>query len=165
MTTNTEIEEIYEAEVQALDLAKASLMRYRPFAGLPETVAHRPLGVWENLLSHIRMSKREASGLLVNDLEQARLALRGQTASLLHIGQQRMAVLYHVTQLIGPERMMALASLWRALRAGDYETASECLLMSDWPKLVGDIEENKRLVLDLARTMRTGEFSVNRITP
>ena len=94
--------------------------------------------------------------MIQSDMARVAVQLRGLTAGLLYIRSVRHGVLFHVALLIGIDALRNMPGLWEALRSKSFEDASEALMMSNWPAVVGSEADEKRRVLDLQRMMRTG---------
>jgi len=151
-----DISGVLRAEEEAMSIAETHVMRYAPFRLLPEEVALRYTADWFKILAKNGISKREATVMARSDFAQIVQALRGRTASMPYLGSVRFAALIHVAMFITAEAVLAMNAMWAALRAHDFERASEEILMSNYPMMVGTEPEEKRRVLDLARMMRTG---------
>jgi hypothetical protein len=160
MTTHDEdVAEILQAEDEAMQIAEAHMWQFSPLHNLPDSVALRLLADYRKVLSGRGHSRSETANMIRSDLATVTQKLRGMTASMLYLGSARHAVLLHVALLVGIESVQNMPGLWEALRAKNFEGASEALMMSQWPAMVGTEEEEKRRVIDLARLMRTGVVS------
>jgi hypothetical protein len=147
---------VLRAEEEAMSVAEQHVMRYSPFDKLPEEVAIRYTADWMKILAKSGISKREVLMMAQSDFAMIVRQMRGKTASMPHLGSVRFAALIHVAMYITIEATLAMDALWHALKVSDFESASEELLMSNYPLMVGTSPEERRRVLDLARMMRTG---------
>ena len=155
-----DIAQVFQAEERAMQMAHAHFEQYNPFLKLPAQVTLRVLKDYRKALANINITGAEASMMIGNDLHKCALALRGMTAGMLYLGSARHAVLLHVGLLIGVKALCEHEALWVALRARNYEKAHDELMLTDWPRLVGDELDERRRVLDLARILRTGILSL-----
>ncbi len=160
-----EVERILRADAAAMEAAESHIVQYPPFQKLPPEAALRTLADYRKMLLGIGISAEEASVLIRNDMRQIAEGIRGLTANMPWLGTPRHAVLLHVALLLGMDAVRRMGSLWQALRERNYETASEELMLSDWPRLVGTEAWEKRRVLDLARVMRTGVLTASMVSP
>lgn len=152
---DSDVQQVIELEDQAMRIAESQLLQYPPFLALPTEVPLRLLADYRKFLSMTGVAAPEISEMIRRDLNLSVIALRGLTAGMPYIGAARHAVLLHVTLLIGIDEMRRMDALWAALRAKNFEVASEVLMMSKWPGTAVEMEE-KRRVIDLVRAMRTG---------
>lgn len=158
MAVDREIEAIYEGERMAMFYARLGITRYPPFSKLPANVAGRLIDDYRRYLEKGGASRDEAEYMVTNDLRSTVEALRTMVIPLPNLGNVRHGVLLHVALFVGLDVLKAQKTLWDALRSEDYETAHDELLSTTWPKLVGDTDQSRKRVLDLARQLRTGKL-------
>lgn len=147
------------AEAEAMMVAETQLMRFTPFALLPESVALRTVEYHTKILRDRGFSRKEAKALLSSDMAKITQGLRGSTISMPWLGSVRFAALILVAMLIGIEATQTMPNLWECLRKRDYEGASDALMMSSWLRMVGNEDEEKRRAMDILRMLRIGVLS------
>lgn len=156
-----DIEAILHAESEAMSLAETHMMRYTPFSMLPDTVTIRYIDDFKQILVHKGISKSEAALMARSDLSKIADGLRGSTASMPWLGSVRFAALIHVAMRIGVKATLDIPMLWECLRNRDFEGASDALVMSTWPRMVGNEEDEKRRAMDIIRMMRRGVLTTS----
>jgi len=143
MTTHDDdVAEILRAEDEAMAVAESHMWQFSPLHNLPDAVTLRFLSTYRKVLADRGFNKSEISTMLRNDLAICTQGLRDHTASMLYLGSARHGVLLHVAMLIGVDKVIHMQGLWEALRLKNFEAASEALLMSQWPSMVGNGEES-----------------------
>lgn len=144
-------------EAHAQRIAQVAVRQYTSFRSMPERDVAGVLMVgYLRRIERDGVTQQEADLLLLNDLRRVSAQIRRFMFPLLRLNEVRMAVILHLAFVLGADAVKAMKALWDALRAEDYETAADVMLLSDWPTQVGrDLDERRRAV-DLVRMMRTG---------
>ena len=158
------IDELFAAEDRALAYARSSSMHYPPLNAFPVSIPVRSIDEYKHFLAKPGVNRTEAEFMVTHDLIGTAAALRTSIFPLPDLNDVRHAVLLHVGFYIGVGPLKAMTDLWSSLRKKDYETAEHELLSSVWPMIMGPSEHAKRRVLDLARSMRTGELPAFLVT-
>lgn len=100
----------------------------------------------------------EARTMLRADLTGHLAALRAkifmQDAD--RLGAPRIAVLLHLAQVMGVERVVGWRDLWADMGRGDFEAAANHLLLSEWPSLIGETIQQRMRAVALQQILRTG---------
>jgi len=149
------IERAEVTEAEAAEVAMQHITGYAPFVGAAETVEDRGISAFERLASTHAVAKSEMVELLARDLRRCVRSLRSKTVIYPQMGSVRLAVLAHVTMVIGKRALNECRPLWDAIYESQWEDASDALLMTRWPEKA-KVDEERRRVLELARMMRTG---------
>lgn len=160
-----EIEILLQAEADAMTLAANNIAHFSPLSLLPPEVPLRIVSHYRNVLSRAGLGSSEGQFLLRGDLGKIAEMLRGQTASLPQLGAARHAVLLHVAFFVTPEVVSQARELWHAIRNNDWEGAHDALMLTDWPINAGLTYEDRKMVLQLARVMRTGQLPFEWTSP
>lgn len=150
-------EVLHMREQHAAEIAAGQIKRYAMFSRMPVKDAAGALVIgYERKLSVVGLSEAEADILLKNDIHAAIAAIRLKTFGLPKLSEPRLAVVAHLALLLGAPLVQTLTEFWRALRAEDYEAAADEMLLSVWPRLIGNEARDKQRALDLVFMMRTG---------
>lgn len=148
--------DFYAREAVNVSEAVASVKRLETFHGTPATEHGETVIGWLWRITRSPVSPHLAETKLRADLYGVSRQLRGRIFGLPDLDPPRAAVVLHVALVIGSDAIVRDAPLWAALSARDYNTASDCLLMSRWPAMAGDDDTERRRVLAMARQMREG---------
>lgn len=158
-------EGFYARERHAIDLAAEQIKRYAIFNRVPtkDTAGVLVVG-YERKIGVVGVSEEEADVMLRNDLRDVMRALRQNAFGSPLLSEARLAVVAHLCLLLGVEPVRALVEFWRAVKAEDYETAADEMMLSAWPRFIGNDMRDKQRALDLVFMMRTGQTRPPRAT-
>lgn len=133
---------------------------FEPFHALPHDVPRE--GPVIGFLRRIGrgnkgISRGEGLTLLRGDLVEYLDALRARIfmADAEMIGAPRIAVLLHLSLVLGVRRVVDWVELWEDLRRGAFDDAANHLLLSEWPAHFDTELERQRAVV-LQQILRTG---------
>jgi len=160
-----EIDALLQVEADAMTLAAINIGHFSPLSLLPPEVPLRIVSHYRNVVLRSGMASSEGQFMLRGDLSKIAEMLRGQTASLPQLGAARHAVLLHVAFFVTPEVVRNARELWHAIRNSNWEDAHDALMLTDWPTNAGLTHEDRKMVLQLARVMRTGVFPLEWTSP
>lgn len=149
----------YLVEGDSLRHAMRLVETYETFHAYPKESAREGLIVgWLRRLGNEGISRGEGLTLLRADLTRRMAALRAKIfmQDAERLGAPRIAVLLHLALVMGERRVIEWDDLWADLARGDYETATDHLLLSEWPSLVGDTQKERERAVALQRILRTG---------
>lgn len=151
-------ESFYARERHAIDLAADQIKRYAIFSRVPMKDAAGMLVVgYERKIGIVGVSEEEADIMLRNDLADVLRAIRRNVFGAPKLSEARLAVVAHLCLLLGVEHVRQLGEFWRAIAANDYETAADEMMLSAWPRFIGEQARDKQRALDLLFMMRTGQ--------
>lgn len=151
-----EVRELLRTESEAMKVAERHLGFYSPFRQLPDEVEFRTIADYTRLLLGRGIAKHEVPGLLETDLSAACNALRSWTLNMPWLSSIQVAALIHVAMHVGLPTIKAMDGLWQALKAKRFDQAADEILMSNWPRLVGNEPEERRRVIDISNMLRSG---------
>ncbi len=146
----------------AKSIAQRLIRRHEPFQSHPTPDGHGGTVIgWLRSLGRKGISQRAATTMLVEDLEEAAVALRVKIAQCGQdkLGEARAAVLLYMALLpeIGLDRVLRWDAMWIALRAGDWDEAADALLLTEWPEVMTGSREKVVRGVALQRVIRTGK--------
>ena len=155
--TDFEAQRIEMRDQHAQHLAAVQIKRYAQFHELPvQDMAGNVVLGWERRLNTMPLSKLEADYLLTSQIRRTFDAIHAHTFGILDLSEARLAVVLHLCVLLGIDQVRDMAEFWRAMRARDYEAAAEQMMLSMWPKFIGNDSRDKRRALDILYMLRTG---------
>lgn len=96
------------------------------------------------------ISEREATLMLLNDIERAQADLETFFPMALRVSLIRYEVLVNMCFNMGISRLRSFKKMWAAIEAGDFDAAAKEMLDSRWARQV------KSRADELAEQMRTG---------
>lgn len=150
-------EGFYARERHAIDLAAEQIKRYAIFNRVPTYDAAGILVVgYERKIGVVGVSEHEADTMLRNDLADVLRAIRNNAFGAPMLSEARLAVVAHLCLLLSVEHVKKLATFWQAMKAEDYEAAADEMMLSAWPRFIGNDPRDKQRALDLVFMMRTG---------
>lgn len=150
-------EGFYARERHAIDLAAEQIKRYAIFNRVPTKDAAGILVVgYERKIGIVGVSEQEADMMLRHDLGDVIRAIRANVFGAPLLSEARLAVVAHLCLLLGVDQVKSLADFWRAMKEEDYEAAADEMMLSAWPRFIGNDARDKQRALDLVFMMRTG---------
>lgn len=153
---DAEIRALLQTEADAVTLAVNNICRFSPLSLLPPDVMLRLVSHYRTVFARAQIADAEGKFMLRGDVGKISEFLRGRTLGLPQLGAARQAVLLHVAFFVGVDPIAQCDALWDAIRRQDWESAHDALMLTDWPVLAGITDEDRKMVLSLARIMRTG---------
>lgn len=158
-------EGFYARERHAIDLAAEQIKRYAIFNRVPTHDAAGILVVgYERKIGIVGVSEHEADMMLRHDLGDVLRAIRNNVFGMPLLSEARLAVVAHLCLLLGVEQVKTLREFWRTMKAEDYEAAADEMMLSAWPRFIGNDARDKQRALDLVFMMRTGRTRPPRST-
>ena len=152
-----EYQAILDNEALVMQTAHNDIINYPPITLFSPVQTTRMLRDYtEFLTKNTKLSRLEVEEMIRNDLQHTLKKLRAKIIGYSSIGPVRSAVLLHVALFLGVGVLEKMTDLFAALRKNDYEAAYRALMLSSWPALVGDSQDDRVRVLNLAEQMRTG---------
>lgn len=150
----------YVVEDESLRNAVSLVERFETFHAFPHESKDGVVIGFLRRLSRRGITLGEARTMLRADLTGHLGSLRSlifqQDAD--RLGSPRVAVLLHLAQVMGVERVVGWRDLWDDLRCGDFEAAANHLLLSEWPSLIGDTLNERMRAVALQQILRTGQM-------
>jgi lysozyme len=129
-------------------LARDEGLRLKPYR---DTVGKLTIGVGRNL-DDTGISPDESKVLLGNDIDKASAALRTQLPWTVNLDDARFGALVNMTFNMGIGTMLKFKDTLAHIQAGDYASAADSMLQSQWARQVGARAQR------LATQMRSGEW-------
>ncbi|HVI60130.1 MAG TPA: hypothetical protein VM619_14825 [Luteimonas sp.] len=149
----------YLVEDDSLRNAVQLIEQYETFHAHPHTTPRdgvvigflRRLGTKGITLGEARVMLR---GDLTGHLATLRNRIFSQDAT--RLGAPRIAVILHLAQVMGVQYIADWRALWADLSAGDFDAAANLLLLSEWPRLIGETLQERQRAVVLQQILRTG---------
>jgi len=150
----------YVVEDESLHNAVALIERFETFHAFPHESKEGVVIGFLRRLGRRGITLGEARTMLRADLTGHLAALRAQIfqQDADRLGAPRVAVLLHLAQVMGVERVVDWRDLWDDLRRDDFENAANHLLLSEWPSLIGDTLNERMRAVALQQILRTGRM-------
>lgn len=150
-------------ESDIMDAVVNSVKAVEPFYARPSKIGNDIMLGWSWAIQKKEISPRVAEEKLREDVGEVLRELRTELWRLQALEIPRLAVLIHLSLVLGVAQVKGMTNLWHALDVKDYENAHDILLMTNWPSIMSTgSEEGKYRVIAMCRTMRTGQSPKSR---
>lgn len=156
-TRSPEAQAFYDREHKAIEQALYSIIGYEPFYAMPTRIGEDIILGYLWSIDKLGVSQSVAQVQLEERLKSTISVIRTRLFQCRDLTPDRIAVMLHVSLALGVNRVMEMDKVWAAMMDGDFDTAANELLLSDWPVALGFDDFCRRRIIALANVMRHGE--------
>lgn len=156
-TWSPEAHAFYERERLAIEQAVYSIIGYEPFYATPTRIGDDIILGYLWSIDKLGVSQAVARVQLEERLKSTIGTMRKRLFRCRDLTPDRIAVMLHVALALGAGRVMDMHKVWEAMEHGNYDTAADELLLSEWPVALGFDDFCRRRIVSLANVLRHGE--------
>lgn len=156
-TWSPEAHAFYEREKKAIEQAVALIIGIEPFYSAPTRIGDDIILGYLWSIDKLGVSQSVARVQLEERLKTTISLMRMRLFQCRDLTPDRIGVMLHVALALGANRVLEMAKVWAAMEAGDYDTAADELLLSEWPVALGFDDFCRRRIVSLANVLRHGE--------
>lgn len=157
-TWSPEAHAFYEREKRAIEQAVSLIIGIEPFYTTPTRIGDDIILGYLWSIDKLGVSQAVARVQLEERLKTTISMMRSRLFQCReNLTPDRIGVMLHVALALGAGRVLEMGKVWTAMENGDYDTAADELLLSEWPVALGFDDFCRRRIVSLANVLRHGE--------